>query len=400
METGFIDVGTQPKRISVLGATGSVGSSTLDLVRRNRDEFQIVALTAHGNADALADLALEFDAELAVIADDAHFEVLRDRLAGSPVAAAAGASGLLEAGAAEADWIMSAIVGAAGLAPTLKAIEQGSTIALANKESLVCAGKAVMAKAERYKSRILPVDSEHNAIFQVLDRDDKAAVENLVLTASGGPFRSWEKARIDAATPAEAVAHPNWDMGAKISVDSASMMNKGLELIEAHHLFALPGDQIEILVHPESIIHSMVQYKDGSLLAQLGPPDMRVPIAHTLAWPHRMETPVERLSLAEVAALTFYSPDLGRFPALRLARNALNSGGNAPPVLNAANEVAVAEFLAGNIGFSDITRVVETVLESIPLHSVDGLEEALSADRQGREYASRVIAALLDVVPV
>ena len=380
------------RTISILGSTGSVGTSTLDLIAREPDKFEIVALTASSNVEKLAEQAKAVKARVAVIADEGKLGALRDELAGSGIAAAAGEAALCEAAEGDADWIMASIVGCAGLKPTMAAVHAGKTVALANKESLVAAGALMMDAAHRSGATILPVDSEHNAIFQCLCGQDEKGVSRLVLTASGGPFRTKSKAEMATMTPAQAVAHPNWSMGAKISVDSASMMNKGLELIEAHHLFGLPSEKIDILVHPQSVIHSLVEYVDGSMLAQLGAPDMRVPIAHALAFPERMETPCERLDLAEVARLDFEAPDPVRFPALRLAREALEAGGSAAARLNAANEVAVAAFLAEKIGFADIPATVERVLErsdsSAPLASID---DVLAADAAARAMADDLI---------
>lgn len=374
--------------ITILGATGSVGGSTLDLIRRNRDEWRVVALTANCQVDELAKLAREFAAEIAVVGDENCLPALREALSGSGIDAAGGAHALKDAAARPADLTVAAIVGCAGLAPTMAAIEQGHTVALANKEALVSAGEVMTAAVARHGATLLPVDSEHNAIFQCLQGDELADVRSITLTASGGPFRTWSADRIAAATPAEAVAHPNWDMGAKISVDSATMFNKGLELIEAHHLFPVGLEKLKIVVHPQSVIHSMVEYRDGSTLAQLGPADMRVPIASCLAWPRRMETPMPPLDLAALGSLEFESPDEKRFPATRLAREAAEAGGAAPAVLNAANEVAVAAFLAGKLAFSEIAVMVDRVLSSgnqPPAPS--SLEEVLALDAASRSRA-------------
>ena len=348
------------RSITILGATGSVGASTLDLVRRNREGWRVVALTAQSNVEELARRAREFGAEMAVIGDEAHFDALKAALSGSGIEAAAGRSALCEAAARPADIVMAAIVGCAGLAPVMAAIERGSTVALANKEALVSAGEVMTAAVAKHGATLLPVDSEHNAIFQCLQGGRIEDVRSITLTASGGPLRLVE--RLDAVTPAQAIAHPNWSMGAKISVDSATMFNKGLELIEAHHLFPVDLDRIRIVVHPQSVIHSLVEYRDGSTLAQLGPSDMRVPIASCLAWPKRMETPMAPLDLAALGELSFFHPDETRFPATRIARAAAEEGGAAPAVLNAANEVAVAAFLAGHIPFTRIALMVESVL--------------------------------------
>ncbi|MEO8559121.1 MAG: 1-deoxy-D-xylulose-5-phosphate reductoisomerase, partial [Rhodospirillales bacterium] len=337
---------SKPRRITILGATGSVGCSTIDLVERHRDNYEVEALTANSNVELLAEQARRLRARVAVVADAGKYKDLREALSGSGIEAAAGPQALVEAAERPADWVMAAIVGAAGLAPTLAAIRRGVSIGLANKECLVCAGALMMQAVRNHGATLLPVDSEHSAIFQVFDFDQPERVERIVLTASGGPFRNWSLADMARATPAQAVAHPNWDMGAKISIDSATMMNKGLEIIEAHHLFPVPAERIEVVVHPQSVIHSMVAYIDGSVLAQLGTPDMRTPIAYALGWPKRMEAPSSRLDFSTLTALTFEKPDLTRFPALRLAREALAMGAYGPAVLNAANEQGVAAFMA------------------------------------------------------
>lgn len=349
------------KRIAILGATGSIGRSTLDLVEAAPDRFAVTAVTAASNVAELAAIARRTRAPLAVIADDSRLEELREALAGTNIQAAAGESALAEA-AVSADLVIAAIVGTAGLAPVMAAVRAGKTIGLANKEALVSAGALMIEEARRTGAVLLPIDSEHNAIFQCLAGQDCEQVSRLILTASGGPFRTFTAAQMERVTPAEAVAHPNWSMGAKISVDSATMMNKGLELIEAHHLFAMPEARIDILVHPQSVIHSLVEYGDGSMLAQLGSPDMRVPIGHVLGWPERMATGARRLDLLTVGRLDFEAPDAQRFPALRLAREALRRGGAAPLTLNAANEVAVEAFLAGRIRFPAIAALVERML--------------------------------------
>ena len=376
-----------PRTISVLGATGSIGTSTLDLVRRNRENFRVVALTANCQAVELAALAREFGAQVAVVADETCLDALREALAGSGIAAAGGAGALVEAALRGADITVAAIVGCAGLAPTMAAIECGKVVALANKEALVSAGEVMTAAVARSGATLLPVDSEHNAIFQCLAGNDAAHVRWITLTASGGPFRDWSAERLVHATPAEAVKHPNWSMGAKISVDSATMMNKGLEFIEAFHLFPVGVERLRIIVHPQSIIHSMVEYRDGSTLAQLGPSDMRVPIASALAWPQRMETPCAPLDLAAIGELTFRQPDEARFPATRLAREAAMAGGGAPAVLNAANEVAVAAFLSGQIGFTRIVQCAEAVLSRGLPQPPASLDEVIAVDREARARA-------------
>ncbi len=376
------------RSISIFGATGSVGLSTLDLVRQHRGAYRVMALTANGHAAELAALAREFDAELAVVADDAAYPALKDALAGSGIEAAAGADALVEAAKRGADWTMAAIVGCAGLPPTMAAIEQGRTVALANKEALVSAGALMMAAVQRSGATLLPVDSEHNAIFQCLTGGRIDQVRKITLTASGGPFRNHSLDQMCAVTPAQAVAHPNWEMGAKISVDSATMMNKGLELIEAHHLFPVGLDKIDILVHPQSVIHSMVEFADCSTLAQLGSPDMRIPIASALAWPERMATTCQPLDLAKIGQLSFEAPDDVRFPALRLARAAIQEGGAKPAILNAANEVAVAAFLGGEIGFLDIAALVETTVDRYNANTqMTSLESLFSIDAAARAYA-------------
>jgi 1-deoxy-D-xylulose-5-phosphate reductoisomerase len=375
------------RKVSILGATGSVGTSTLDLIERSPDRFEVIALTAASNAEALADAARRTGAKLAVIAEEGKLPELRQALAGSDCRAASGRDALLEAAAGEADWVMAAIVGCAGLEPVMAAVEAGRTIALANKEALVTAGSLMTGAAARAGATILPVDSEHNAIFQCLAGSHLEDVARLILTASGGPFRTATAQDMVRATPQQAIAHPNWSMGAKISVDSATMMNKGLELIEAHHLFGLPPERIDILIHPQSVVHSLVEYVDGSVIAQLGAPDMRIPIASALAWPDRMATPAQRLDLARIGKLEFEEPDLGRFPALTLARGALAAGGAAPIVLNAANEVAVAAFLDERIGFGDIARTVERALQAIIAAAPVSIADVIDIDREVRVKA-------------
>lgn len=382
---------SSPVRVSVLGATGSVGVSTLDVIASKTPgapEFKVVALTANKNVEALAKSAIETRAEMAVIADPSLYGQLRNLLSGTGIEAAAGADALCAAAARPADIVVAAIVGIAGLPATLAAVQQGAKVALANKESMVCAGPLLRAEAARTGARFLPIDSEHNAIFQVLDRQER--VEKLILTASGGPFRNASLSEMAAATPEQAIAHPNWDMGAKISVDCATMMNKGLELIEAAYLFDVPEDRIDVLVHPQSIIHSLVSYDDGSVLAQLGLPDMRTPISYALSWPARMPLPgLERLDLAKIGRLEFMPPDPQRFPALRIARQAVSAGGGAPIVLNGANEVAVAAFLQRRIGFLTIAQVAGEVLEDFLQHqpaagAPAGFEDVYERDRWAR----------------
>ena len=380
------------RRVTVLGSTGSVGCSTVDLLMRNPARFEVEALTANRNVALLAEQARGLRAKMAAIADPALGPALADALAGSGIETGAGPAAIAEAAGRPAEWVMGAIVGAAGLAPTLSAIRRGALVALANKECLVCAGTLVMAEARRAGARLLPVDSEHSAVFQVLDQEQPESVERIILTASGGPFRTATLKEMAEATPARALAHPNWDMGAKISIDSATMMNKGLELIEAHHLFGTAAERIEIVIHPQSVVHSLVAYVDGSVLAQLGTPDMRTPIAYALAWPERMTSPAAKLDLAKIGTLTFEAPDPVRFPALRLAREALAAGGAAPTILNAANEAAVAAFLAGRIGFLEIAHTVSGTLERLPGRAVSSLAEVEDVDREARRVAESLIA--------
>lgn len=383
---------SEPRSVTVLGCTGSIGASTLDLLRRNKDAYRVEALSAHRNVAELAALAREFKARVAVIADPDLYAPLAEALAGSGITPAAGPAALVEAAERPADWVMASIVGAAGLEPTLAAIKRGAVIALANKECLVCAGDLVMAAVARHGATLVPVDSEHSAIFQVFDFAQADKVERITLTASGGPFRTWTRDDMAGVTPEQAVAHPNWSMGAKISVDSATMFNKGLELVEAYHLFGLTEDRIDILVHPQSVIHSMVSYIDGSVLAQLGSPDMRTPIAFALGWPDRMAAPCARLDLARLGSLTFEAPDPERFPALRLVRRALQSGGAAPTLLNAANEIAVASFLDRRIGFLDIAAVVEDTLEAVDAPALTSIDDVLQADAIARRHAREICA--------
>ncbi len=381
----------RPRRVTVLGSTGSVGCNTVELLAADPAAYDVLALVANRNAALLAEQARSLRAKFAVVADDGQYRTLKAALSGTGIEVAAGPAAVVEAARRDADWVMAAIVGAAGLAPTLEAVRRGALVALANKEVMVCAGALVTAEARRCGARLLPVDSEHNAIFQVFDGDQSAAIERIVLTASGGPFRQRSLAEMAAVTPAQAVAHPNWQMGAKISVDSATMMNKGLEVIEAHHLFALSGEQIDVVVHPQSVIHGLVYYSDGSVLAQLGSPDMRTPIANALGWPRRIGAPSPRLDLAKLGQLTFEAPDPSRFPALRLAREALESAGGAPTVLNAANEVAVASFLDGAIGFLDIAHTVEDTLGALSDRRIDSLEDVYGLDDEARQTARRFI---------
>jgi len=388
--SGKVRAADEPRSVSILGSTGSIGDSTIDLLSRAPERYRVVALTAHSNWEKLAAQAAKLKPEMVALADPSGYAQLKAALSGTGVAVSAGEEAVCEAASRPADWVMAAIVGAAGLKPTLAAVERGAVVALANKECLVCAGEVFMAAVAAHGATLLPVDSEHNAIFQVFDFDQREKVTKVILTASGGPFRTWSSADMRGVTPAQAVAHPNWSMGAKISVDSASMMNKGLEVIEAHHLFAMRPDQIEILVHPQSVVHSLVEYADGSVLAQLGTPDMRTPIAFTLGWPNRLPAPSARLDLAKLGSLTFEAPDLTRFPCLALAQAALKAGGAAPTILNAANEIAVARFLAGEIGFLDIAAIVEHTLSRIPLGSLGNLDEIFALDAAARQVAGAV----------
>ena len=375
------------KTIAVLGSTGSVGQSTLDLIRRAPDRWRVDALTANTDAAGLAAQARSVGARLAVVADESAYADLKAALSGSGIEAAAGQAALCDAARGPSDIVMAAIVGAAGLGPTLAAVERGATIAIANKETLVCAGDLVTATAARTGATLLPVDSEHNAIFQCFDHGAPNRVARVILTASGGPFRTASTAQMRVATPAQAGNHPVWSMGAKISIDSATLMNKGLELIEAYHLFPVRADQLEVLVHPQSVVHSLVEYIDGSVLAQLGTPDMRTPIAYALAWPERMATPCARLDLAAIGALTFEAPDFDRFPALGLAWDALRAGGSAPCILNAANEVAVAAFIAGQLSFLDIASVVAATLDAMTARACATLDEVVAVDAAARVAA-------------
>jgi len=379
------------RSISILGATGSIGTSTLDLIKREPEHYRVESISARRNAAALGKIAREVGARHAVVADHAAYRELKDALSGSRIEAAAGEDALVEAAQRPADWVMAAISGAVGLKPTLAAVERGATVALANKECLVCAGGLFMRSAAKFGARILPVDSEHNAVFQALGSGNWGDVRRVILTASGGPFRTWSLDAINAATPEQALKHPNWSMGPKITIDSATLMNKGLEIIEAHHLFALPSEQIDVLVHPQSVVHGLVEFRDGSVVAQLGSPDMRIPIAHCLAWPRRIDGPAARLDLAAVKQLTFEAPDLERFPALGLARRAMETGGAAPTVLNAADEVAVSEFLAGRISFPAIVALVEATLDMAAkrglLAEPTGIDAALAVDHIARSLA-------------
>ncbi|MGX1496765.1 1-deoxy-D-xylulose-5-phosphate reductoisomerase [Labrenzia sp. MBR-25] len=384
-------------RITVLGATGSIGQSLADLIERNPELYEVVALVSNRNAAGLADMAKTLKAGSAILADEACYPELKDRLSGTGIKTGAGEAAVLEAVDQDTDIVVGAIVGAAGLKPTMAAIRSGRRIALANKECLVCAGDLFMEKIRATGAELLPVDSEHNAVFQVFETDKADMVEKVILTASGGPFRTLSKADMKRVTPQQALKHPNWDMGARITIDSATMMNKGFEVIEASHLFPVSHDQLGVLVHPQSTVHGLVQYKDGSLLAQLGSPDMRTPIAHCLAFPRRMNVPVKRLDLAELGTLTFEAADLDRFPALNLALKAMRAGGMAPAALNAADEIAVEAFLTGRIGFMDIPAAIETVLEAMGaggrLREAVDVEDVLALDAEARQKTAEWIEA-------
>ncbi len=384
-----------PRSVTILGATGSIGASTIDLLKRNPSRYRVEAVSANRNGRALARIARELDARFAAVADEGAYRDLKEDLAGSGIEAAAGPRAMIEAAQRPADWVMAAIAGATGLEPTLAAVERGRTVALANKECLVCAGALFMRRAAQKGTRVLPVDSEHNALFQALGAGRREDVVRLVLTASGGPFRTWSIDAIRAATPAQALKHPNWSMGPKVTIDSATLMNKGLELIEAHHLFAMESAGIDVVVHPQSVVHGLVEFRDGSVVAHLGPPDMRIPIAHCLAWPTRIEGPGPRLDLAQIGALTFEAPDVQRFPALALARRALEAGNGAPTVLNAANEVAVAEFIAARLPFPGIPALVEATLEAAhregALREPASVEDALAIDHIARSLARNLL---------
>jgi 1-deoxy-D-xylulose-5-phosphate reductoisomerase len=379
------------RSLTILGATGSVGSQALDLVARNPDRWRVEALTANTDVAGLAAAARACGARFAAVADTAKGDALREALAGSGIATGAGPEAVIEAGARDAEIVVTAIVGAAGLQPTMAAVRRGAQLGIANKETLVCAGPVVTAAAKAHGATLLPVDSEHNAIFQVFPHHDPAQVERVILTASGGPFRSRSREEMRGVSVADACKHPTWSMGAKISIDSATLMNKGLELIEAAQLFPVPVNRLDVIVHPQSVIHSMVEYVDGSVLAQLGSPDMRIPIAYAIGWPDRIATPAARLNLAQIANLSFEAPDLERFPCLKLAWDAMRAGGSAPCVLNAANEIAVAAFIAEQAGFLDIDAIVAETLSMVPHAPVESLEDVLAVDAQARSVARRLV---------
>lgn len=387
----------KPRKVTVLGATGSIGENTLDLIGRTPERFEVIALTAGANAEKLAELAIRHNAQHAAIADTSKYQHLKELLDGTEVEVSAGEDAVCQVAQIGADWIMAAIVGAAGLRPTFAAATQGSCVALANKECLVSAGDVFLSAVKDAGAALLPVDSEHSAAFQALDPSPSQCIETITLTASGGPFREWSLEQLKAAQPDQALEHPNWSMGRKITIDSATMMNKGLEIIEALHLFPVGADQLKILVHPQSIIHCLIQYCDGSVLSQLGVPDMRSPIAYSLAWPERMPAPVKRLDLAALGKLTFEEPDEKRFPAIRIAREAMKTGGTAPTVMNAANEIAVERFLARQVGFMTIPKVVEATIEAsiseIGITRASTLDEVLETDMAARRLAERFCGA-------
>nr|WP_321979856.1 1-deoxy-D-xylulose-5-phosphate reductoisomerase [uncultured Cohaesibacter sp.] len=385
-----------PKIISVLGASGSVGDSALDIIAGSPDRYRVNALTANRNVGKLARAAVKAGARFAVVADEGFYADLKDALSGHDIEVGAGQSAVEEAAGRSADIVIGAIVGAAGICPTLAALKAGNQVALANKEALVCAGDLVMAETQRLGKPILPVDSEHSAVFQVYERENRAEISKIVLTASGGPFRTWGKDAIANASIEQALAHPNFSMGNKITIDSASMMNKGLELIEAHHLYGVSADKLKVVVHPQQIIHGMVAYSDGSLLAQLGAPDMRIPVAHCLAWPERAPANTDRISLVEIGQFTFEEPDYERFPCLRLAKEALEAGDSLPNIMNAANEIAVAAFLAGDIAFGGIAELVEKVMAEFVRRGEVGaardVGDVLALDKAARGVARQMVS--------
>jgi len=381
----------RPRTVTILGSTGSIGCSTVDLLNRNSDSFNVIAITANTNVELLVKQALLLHPDVAIIQDSSKYHILKEGLEGSGIEVMTGVASVIEAASRPADIVVAAIVGAAGLRPTLSAISQGSIVAIANKECLVCAGDLIMEEVNNCNSVLLPIDSEHNAIFQVFEPNNSKEVERIILTASGGPFLNWSTARMNTVTPEQAVLHPNWDMGRKVSVDSATLMNKGLELIEAAYLFPVLPEKIEILVHPQSIVHSMVEYIDGSVLAQMASPDMRTPIAYSLSWPKRMQTPTKRLNLAEIGKLTFENPDLERFPALSLARESLSTGKGSTTILNAANEVAVQSFLDYSIDFLGITRIIEETLKRVQGYPIKSLSDCEQLDEESRTVARGLV---------
>jgi 1-deoxy-D-xylulose-5-phosphate reductoisomerase len=390
-----VERATAPRSVTLLGATGSIGSSTIDLLRRDPGRYRVEAVTAKTNGAQLARLARELGAGFAAVADSSAYAELKAGLAGSRIEAAAGPAALVEAARRPADWVMAAITGAASLEPTLAAADRGAMVALANKECLVCAGALFMRRAAAAGATVLPVDSEHNAIFQALGAGRREDVRRIVLTASGGPFRTWSLEAIRKVTLEQALKHPTWTMGPKVTIDSATLMNKGLELIEARHLFGLKPDELDVVVHAQSVVHGLVEFRDGSVIAQLGSPDMRIPISHCLAHPARIETPAARLDLARISTLTFEDPDPVRFPALAIARRALEAGGAAPTVLNAANEVAVAEFVSRRLGFSGIAALVEATLDAAEREGAmaepQSAEQAIAIDHNARRLATHLL---------
>ena len=381
----------RPRRVSILGSTGSIGTNTVDLLERNRDDFTVEALTANRNAALLAEQARSLGARYAAVVDEAEYPALKEALAGTGIEIGCGRESLIEAAERPADWLMAGIVGAAGLEPTLAAVRCGRMVAFANKEVLVSAGSLFMREVATHGATLLPVDSEHNAIWQCFDFTRVEGIEKIALTCSGGPFREFTTEQMRDVTPEQAVAHPVWRMGAKISVDSATLMNKGLEVIEAHHLFQLASERIDVVIHPQSIIHGLVTYCDGSVLAHLGSPDMRTPIAYALGWPARARAPMKRLDLTEIGRLTFEAPDERRFPALRLAREVMRQGGGCATIFNAANETAVHAFLNREIAFLEIAATVERALDAIPMRDLDSLDDVYDLDRTARDTATKLI---------
>jgi 1-deoxy-D-xylulose-5-phosphate reductoisomerase len=376
------------KRVVILGSTGSVGTQTVDLIERNPEKYEVLALTANKNAELLAQQAKKLKVQHAVIADESQYGALKEALSGTGIKTAAGAQALVDMANLDSDWVMAAIMGAAGLPATLAAAKRGAAVAFANKETLVCAGPLMMDLVEKYGAKLLPVDSEHNAIWQVFEGDQREHITRLILTCSGGPFLNLSREEMSQKTAAQAVKHPVWSMGMKISIDSATLMNKALEIIEAAFLFQMPSEKIDVLIHPQSVIHSMVEYADGSVLAELGTPDMRIPIGSTLAWPARMQTPAAKLDFVKLAQLTFQAPDPVKFPALRLSREALASGGTAPSILSAANEVAVQAYIENKIGFLDIVAINEEALNKIPHVALTDLDVMRDADAAARRFAA------------
>ncbi|MFK7791867.1 MAG: 1-deoxy-D-xylulose-5-phosphate reductoisomerase [Devosiaceae bacterium] len=387
---------TAPRRVSILGATGSIGDSTTDIIMANRDKFGVDTLVGNSNVEKLAQRAKQLGAARAIVADEACYDHLKQALAGTNIEAAAGREAVIACAREAVDLVICAMVGAAGIEPTMAAILAGNTVALANKEALVCAGPVMMKLAAQKGVRILPLDSEHNALFQVFEEANRNQIEAITVTASGGPFRTWSKAQLLSAKLADALNHPNWSMGQKVTIDSASLANKGLEVIEAHHLFSMPPQSIKVAVHPQSIVHGMVHYDDGSVLAQLGTPDMRTPIAAALAWPQRYQAPqVKRLDLTEISNLTFEKPDMDRFPMLRLAFEAMGEGGPVPAIFNAANEVAVRAFVDGYCAFHEIATIVAMTMEKgqaeLSSGGFDTLDDVLKADQHGQHLANAIL---------